>query len=46
MAIQIFVKTISGKSMAVMVEPYDTVLNLKTQIEEREQYVYVYVSFE
>jgi ubiquitin len=33
---QIFVKTVSGKTIALEVEPSDTIENVKTKIEDKE----------
>jgi ubiquitin len=33
---QIFVKTVSGKTIALEVKPSDTIENVKTKIEDRE----------
>jgi ubiquitin C len=35
----IFLKTVSGKTIALMVQPSDTVKSLKVKIQDREQYV-------
>ena len=33
---EILVKTLTGKNITINVEPLDTILNVKTKIEEKE----------
>jgi hypothetical protein len=35
---QIFVRTLTGKNIALLVEPNDTIDNVKVMIQEKEQY--------